>query len=212
MVMWGYARVSTADQDPGLQHDALVAAGVEQEHLITDHASGVRSDRPGLGRLLGQLEPGDVLVVWKLDRLGRSLAHLVGLISELGDRGVEFRSLTESMLDTTTPSGRLLFSIIGAFAAFERDLIAERTRAGLQRARAAGKPLGRPSRVQPRQHARIHELHAQGVAQTLIAEETGLSRQVVGRVLRGEIASLAWLAQGDALQHDADLVDASALP
>ena len=189
MNVWGYARVSTTDQDPGLQLDALQRAGVDQAHLITDHASGARTDRPGLTHLLAQLQAGDVLIVWKLDRLGRSLRHLVDIIDDLGSRGVEFRSLTEAM-DTTTPTGRLVFSIAGAFAAFERDLITERTRAGLQRARASGKQLGRPSRVKPRQLARILELHALGVPQTVIAEETGLSRQVVGRVVRGEIASL----------------------
>ena len=189
VTVWGYARVSTTDQDPGLQLDALQRAGVDQAHLVTEHASGTRVDRPGLNQLLAQLDEGDVLVVWKLDRLGRSLPHLIETLDDLGHRGVEFRSLTESM-DTTTASGRLLFALMGAFAAFERDLIRERTNAGLARVRAEGRQLGRPSAVTARQHALITTMAAAGESQRAIAETTGLSRSVVGRVIRGEIESL----------------------
>lgn len=190
MTTWGYARVSTADQDASAQLDALRRAGVPADRIVTDHASGARADRPGLARLLDQLEAGDGLTVWKLDRLGRSLSHLVQVVEQLGERGVEFRSLTEA-LDTTSPAGRLLFHIIGSVAEFERDLVRERTRAALAAARAKGRPLGRPSRVTPEQYRLIHQMAGAQATQGRIAATTGLSRAVVGRVIRGEIASLA---------------------
>lgn len=190
MTGWGYARVSTVDQDPTLQLAALRAAGVDEEHLVVDHASGSKEDRPGLSRLLDQLVDGDVLTVWKLDRLGRSLSHLVTVVDDLGKRGVQFRSLTES-LDTTTAAGRLLFHIVGAVAQFEREMTIERTRAALAQARLSDRPLGRPSRVNEHQFRLIHRMHATGESQGVIASTTGLSRAVVGRVIRDEIASLA---------------------
>lgn len=189
MTVWGYARVSTSDQDAGLQFDALRRAGVEDGRIVTDHASGTREDRPGLTRLLDDLEEGDVLTVWKLDRLGRSVSHLVSVVDELGRRGVEFRSLTEA-LDTTTPGGRLLFHVIAAVAQFERELIVERTRAALAVAKAQNRQLGRPSTVNEHQFRLIHQMAAAGTTHAVIAASTGLSKAVVGRVLRGEIASL----------------------
>lgn len=202
MTHWGYARVSTVDQDTGMQFEALRRAGVEEAHIVTDHASGTKQDRPGLMSLLEQVREGDVLTVWKLDRLGRSLAHLVTVVEDLGSRGVQFRSLTES-LDTTTPSGRLLFHVCGAVAQFEREIVAERTRAALQLARENNTPLGRPSRINADQFKLIHQMHAAGHPQTRIARTTGLSRAAVGRVIRGEIASLSRFdptPQPDALQ------------
>lgn len=190
VTVWGYTRVSTVDQDPALQLDALRAQGIDPEHTVTDHASGLKQDRPGLVRLLEEeLQPGDVLTVWKLDRLGRSLSHLVAVVDELGRRGIEFRSLTEA-LDTTTPAGRLLFHMMASVAQFEREMTAERTRAALATARK-NKTLGRPSRVNGHQFSAIHRMAAVGETQGVIASTTGLSRAVVGRVLRGEIASLA---------------------
>lgn len=190
MTQWGYARVSTVDQDASMQFDALRRAGIDADHIITDHASGTKVDRPGLTRLLATLGEGDVLTVWKLDRLGRSLAHLVSVVEDLGVRGVQFRSLTEA-LDTTTPSGRLLFHVVGAVAQFEREIVAERTRAALQLARENNASLGRPSPINEDQFRLIHQMHAAGHPQTRIARSTGLSRAAVGRVIRGEIASLA---------------------
>lgn len=146
MTQWGYARVSRVDQDPAPQFDALRRAGVDEAQLVVDHASGSQDNRPGLTRLLEQLEAGDVLTVWKLDRLGRSLPHLIAIIDSLGERGVEFRSLTDP-IDTTTPGGRLLFAVIGAVAQFERELIAERTKAALITARERNATLGRPTQV-----------------------------------------------------------------
>lgn len=136
----GYARVSTFDQDLSLQLDALAAAGCLK--IFKDHASGVRIDRVGLQAALDYMRDGEVLVVWKLDRLGRSLPHLIETVTELANRGVGFRSLTE-VIDTTTPGGRLIFHIFGALGQFERDLIAERTRAGLAAAAARGRRGGR---------------------------------------------------------------------
>jgi DNA invertase Pin-like site-specific DNA recombinase len=138
----GYARVSTDDQNAALQVDALKKAGCIK--VFTDHASGSKASRPELDKMLEQLRTGDVVVVWRLDRLGRSLKNLIELVEHLADRAVGFRSLSES-IDTTTANGRLFFSIMGALAEFERDLIRERTHAGLAAARARGRVGGRPS-------------------------------------------------------------------
>jgi DNA invertase Pin-like site-specific DNA recombinase len=138
----GYARVSTTDQQPGLQVDALEHAG--SYRVFTETASGARSDRPTLEHVLNQLRPGDTLVVWKLDRLGRSLRHSVDTVTGLAGRDVGFRSLQEA-IDTTTPGGKLVFHVFAALAEFERDLIRERTTAGLAAARARGRHGGRPS-------------------------------------------------------------------
>jgi DNA invertase Pin-like site-specific DNA recombinase len=140
MALIGYARVSTAEQDTALQTDALRKAGCER--VFEDTASGAKSDRPGLAAALAYLRDGDVLAVWRLDRLGRSLPHLIETISALEARGVGFRSLTES-IDTTTPGGRLIFHVFGALGQFERDLIRERTKAGLCAAAARGRKGGR---------------------------------------------------------------------
>ena len=142
----GYARVSTTEQDPALQHDALAAAGCYR--VFTDVASGAKADRPALGQLLDQLRPGDTLVVWRLDRLGRSLPDLIETVRGLEARGVGFRSLQES-IDTTTPGGRLIFHIFGSLAEFERELIRERTLAGLAAARSRGRRGGRPTVMTP---------------------------------------------------------------
>jgi DNA invertase Pin-like site-specific DNA recombinase len=138
----GYSRVSTAGQDVALQDDALSAAGCWK--VWTDVASGARTDRPQLALVLEALQPGNTLVVWRLDRLGRSLPHLIETVGELEGRGVGFRSLTES-IDTTTPGGRLVFHIFGSLAQFERELVKERTMAGLAAARARGRTGGRPT-------------------------------------------------------------------
>ena len=131
----GYARVSTTDQNLDLQQDALKAAGCER--ILTDTASGAKTERPGLNKALAECRSGDTLVVWKLDRLGRSLPHLVETVRELVARGVGFRSLQEN-IDTTTSGGKLIFHIFASLAEFERDIIRERTNAGLTAARARG--------------------------------------------------------------------------
>lgn len=144
----GYMRVSSVDdrQSVDLQRDALIAAGVDERHLFSDKASGARDDRPGLKACLEYLKHGDTLIVWKLDRLGRSLANLLTIITDLKDRGVAFRSLTEQM-DTSTPHGELLFSFFGALAQYERALTRERVMAGLAAARRRGRHGGRPPSI-----------------------------------------------------------------
>src|SRR5699024_57789 len=129
------------DQDARLQHDALEAAGCYK--VFTDTASGALASRPELGKLLDQLRPGDTLVVWRLDRLGRSIRHLIDQLTELQERGIEFRSLQEN-IDTGSSGGRLVFHIFASLAEFERDLISERTHAGLEAARARGRRGGSP--------------------------------------------------------------------
>ena len=140
-MLFGYARVSTADQSLDLQRDALAAAGCER--LFEETASGAKTDRAVLADALAFAREGDTLVVWKLDRLGRSLPDLIAKVSELKERGVGFRSLTEG-IDTTSAAGALVFHIFGALAEFERELIRERTAAGLASARARGRTGGRP--------------------------------------------------------------------
>ena len=144
--LMGYARVSTADQDLGLQLEALRSAGCRDERIFCDIASGARTARPGLEACLRTLVAGDTLVVWRLDRLGRSMTHLVTVIEELLGRQVGFRAICDGAIDTTTASGELMFHIFSALAQFERRLIQERTRAGLAAARARGKHGGRKPR------------------------------------------------------------------
>ena len=143
----GYARISKADDSQvlDLQIDALIQTGIHKENIYTDKISGVKDDRPGLENCLKALRKDDVLVVWKLDRLGRSLKHLISIIDDLNQRSIGFKVLTGEgvNLDTTTPAGKMVFSIFGAFAEFERELIRERTIAGLNAARARGKKGGR---------------------------------------------------------------------
>jgi DNA invertase Pin-like site-specific DNA recombinase len=145
----GYARISTEDQDVTLQLEALRRHGCGPERIFVDTASGARAHRPGLEACMASLQPGDVLVVWRLDRLGRSMPHLVHLMADLHIRGISFRSLGDGVIDTTTASGELVFHLFSALAQFERRLIQERTHAGLQAARARGRKGGRKP-VDPR--------------------------------------------------------------
>ena len=140
----GYARVSTDDQDLSLQIDALTKHGIPKSLIFSDKLSGAKNDRPGLARCLDALQSGDVLVVWRLDRLGRSMRHLITIVEGLRSRGIGFRSLNEGAIDTTSASGELIFNIFSALAQFERRLIQERTKAGLAAARARGRCGGRP--------------------------------------------------------------------
>jgi DNA invertase Pin-like site-specific DNA recombinase len=180
----GYARVSTLDQDPALQTVALDAAGCYR--VWTDKASGKLDSRPQLDRVLDQLRPGDTLVVWRLDRLGRSMKHLIAVVADLEERGIGFRSLTEN-IDTTTPAGKLIFHIFGALAEFERELIRERTMAGLAAARARGRKGGRPSVMTPEKLKVAREMLDTGehTAQT-VAATIGVSRSSLYRALAPE--------------------------
>jgi len=139
----GYARVSTNEQHLDLQQDALLKARVAAKDIFTDKVTGIKSERPGLNQALSHLREGDTLIVWRLDRLGRSLKHLIETITTLKEQGVAFKSLTEN-IDTSTATGTLVFQIFGALAEFERNLITERTMAGLEAARARGRKGGRP--------------------------------------------------------------------
>ena len=164
----GYMRVSTADQNLGLQCDALVAAGVSPDRIYEDVCSGRATDRPGLARALDVARDGDALVIWKLDRIGRSLPHVVGLVGDLQKRGVGLKVLTGDV-DTTTATGRLVFGIFATLAEFERDLIHERTMAGLAAARTRGRSGGRP-RVMTRQKLKA--------AMALMADRDNAARDV----------------------------------
>ncbi len=160
MALIGYARVSTAEQDTALQTDALRKAGCKQ--IFEDTISGAKADRQGLAAALAYLRDGDVLVVWRLDRLGRSLPHLIETIGALNARGIGFLSLTES-IDTTTSGGRLIFHVFGALGQFERDLIRERTKAGLSAAAARGRKGGRKPVVTTDKLQRAREHIANGL-------------------------------------------------
>jgi len=182
----GYARVSTGDQDAALQQDALKAAGCYR--IFTDTASGSLESRPELTKVLDQLRPGDTLVVWRLDRLGRSIRHLIDQLAALQERGVGFRSLQEA-IDTTSSGGRLVFHVFAALAEFERDLIRERTNAGLQAARARGRVGGRPpllTKDKLRTARRMYEQKDMTVEK--IGEVLGVSRTTVYRALRRDPA------------------------
>jgi DNA invertase Pin-like site-specific DNA recombinase len=177
----GYARVSTDDQNDELQVDALTSAGCVR--VFTDHASGSKASRPELDAMLAHLRPGDVVVVWRLDRLGRSLVNLITLVGDLADRGVGFRSLHDD-IDTTTANGRFFFHMMGAMAEFERELIRERTNAGLTAARARGRVGGRPKALTPakvRQVRTMYDSREHSAAE--IAKTLGVGVATVYRAL-----------------------------
>jgi DNA invertase Pin-like site-specific DNA recombinase len=177
----GYARVSTADQTLNLQLDALKHIGCAK--IFTDTASGAKAERKGLDEAISYVREGDTLVVWRLDRLGRSLQHLIETITKLHNMGIGFRSLTEQ-IDTTTSGRKLIFHIFGALAEFERDLIQERTQAGLQAARARGQVGGRPKVLSQKKVALLHELYANksnsviGICKTLGIPRTTFYRYI----------------------------------
>lgn len=178
----GYARVSTGDQTLDLQTDALTAAGCDR--IFTDTLSGAKSDRPGLEEALDYVRSGDTLVVWRLDRLGRSLQHLIETVTQLEQRGIGFRSLTES-IDTTTSGGKLIFHVFGALAEFERDLIRERTNAGLAAARARGRVGGRPRKLTAKQIELARRMHADKQTDVAtICQTLGISKSTLYRALK----------------------------
>ena len=182
----GYMRISKADgsQTLDLQRDALLAAGIDPARIYSDRASGRLDARPGLAACLAALAPGDTLLVWKLDRLGRSLRHLVNVVHDLTGRGVSLRVLTGhgAAIDTTTPAGKLIFSIFAGLAEFERELIVERTKAGLASARARGRRGGRPFKMTTEKLAwAIAAMQQRHVSVDLLCSELGISRQTLYR-------------------------------
>jgi DNA invertase Pin-like site-specific DNA recombinase len=173
-------RVSSADdrQSVDLQLDALTAAGIDERQLFSDKASGARDDRPGLKKCLDYLKQGDTLVVWRLDRLGRSLPHLLGLVGDLRERGVAFRSLSEAM-DTHTPHGELLFSFFGALAQYERALTRERVLAGLAAAKRRGRRGGRPPRLDGEKVDQIVAALEGGASKASVCRTFGVARSTL---------------------------------
>jgi DNA invertase Pin-like site-specific DNA recombinase len=181
----GYARVSTDEQNPDLQRHALKAAGCEQ--IFEDQISGMVMRRPGLDQALGYLGTGDTIVVWRLDRLGRSLPHLIETIRLIGDKGAGFRSLTES-IDTTTAGGRLVFHMMGALAEFERSLIIERTRAGMRAAKSRGVEVGRKRVLTAAQISHARVLVERGESPSAVARSLKVGRSTLYRALNASIA------------------------
>ena len=190
-MMVGYMRVSSTDdrQSVDLQRDALLTAGVDDRHLYSDKASGARDDRPGLKACLAYLKEGDSLVVWKLDRLGRSLPHLLSIVTDLKDRGVAFRSLTEQM-DTTTPHGELLFSLFGALAQYERALTRERVMAGLAAAKRRGRQGGRPPTIDAEMMEQIKTALDGGASKASVCRSFKVARST----LIGSLERIGWSA------------------
>jgi DNA invertase Pin-like site-specific DNA recombinase len=180
----GYARVSTHDQTLSLQRDALEKAGCEQ--IFTDTVSGTKAERKGLTEALSHLRAQDTLVVWRLDRLGRSLRHLIDTITELHAKGVGFKSLTEN-IDTTTSGGKLVFHIFGALAEFEREIIRERTQAGLASARSRGKVGGRPMALTPKEVQMLRNMASdRSLAVSDICKTLGIGRTTFYRYVKSE--------------------------
>ena len=179
----GYARVSTQEQNLDLQVKALKAAGCKT--IYKDKISGTTPTkaRPKLKKALKELRPRDVLVVWKLDRLGRSLGHLIETVSDLKERGIGFASVSES-IDTTTPGGKLFFHMMGALAEFERDLIVERTKAGMDAARKRGQHLGRPKKLDHAQLAHAREMIEQGKSRNEVARLLSVNPSTLYRRLQ----------------------------
>jgi len=182
----GYGRISKADDSQvlDLQIDALIKSGIEKVNIYTDKISGVKDDRPGLHNCLKALRKGDTLVVWKLDRLGRSLKHLITTIDDLNKREIGFKVITGEgiNIDTTTPAGKMIFSIFGAFAEFERELIRERTIAGLKAARARGRKGGRKFQLSKAQ-VRLAQVAMKNrdTSATELARELGITRATLYR-------------------------------
>ncbi|MDC9598579.1 recombinase family protein [Xenorhabdus anantnagensis] len=182
---FGYARISTHEQNAGLQLDQLRQAGCEE--IFCETASGIKAARPVLEQLLSKMRPGDVIVIWKLDRLGRSLRHLIELVNQLMEKGIGLKSLHDPV-DTTNAQGRLVFNIFASLAEFERDLIVERTQAGLAAARARGRSGGRPPGLNEKAKKKAIAAEALYIKGELsvneIAENLGISKVTLYRYLR----------------------------
>ena len=170
----GYARVSTEEQNLNLQIDALISAGCSRKNIYSDKVSGSKENRPGLNLCMEALQSGDTLMVWRLDRLGRSMSHLVKLVEDLRKKDISFKSICDGVIDTTSASGELVFNIFSSLAQFEKRLIQERTRAGLKAARARGKNGGRqpitsddPKVLTAKKMHKDHSLSIDNICKTL---------------------------------------------
>lgn len=187
MALIGYARVSTAEQNMALQLDALRKAGVDR--VFRDQGvSGSKSARPGLDSCLDHLRKGDVLTVWKLDRLGRNTQHVLTVVDDLMSRGIGFRSITEG-LHTEGAMGKAMLTIMAAFAQLERDTMIERTRAGLAAAAANGRKGGRPRKIDDADAAKARQLRQKGIAAVDIGKMLGVSRATVYRYLADDVSA-----------------------
>ncbi len=182
---YGYARVSTEDQNPAMQLAALKKAGCKT--VFKDEVTGAHVKRPALSRCLNKLETGDTLIVWKLDRLGRSLRDLITMLDDFRSKGIRFRSLTEA-IDTETPTGRAMWQMIGVLAELERSLIVERTRAGVKAAQRRGVKFGQKLKLTPDRLAHAQKLIEQGTTPTQAAKIIGVSRATIYRALQREAA------------------------
>ena len=183
---YGYARVSTDDQNPAMQLAALKKAGCKTP-VFKDELTGAHVNRPALTRCLKTLQPGDTLIVWKLDRLGRSLRDLIHMLDDFKRQGIKFKSLTEA-IDTETPTGRAMWQMIGVLAELERSLITERTRAGVKAAQRRGVKFGRKAKLTPDRLAHARKLIDQGKSPTEAAKIIGIARATIYRALQREAA------------------------
>jgi DNA invertase Pin-like site-specific DNA recombinase len=181
MPLFGYARVSTRDQDLAAQDAELRAAGCAK--VFKEKVSGVKTDRPELVKAIGRLEPGDVLVVTRLDRLARSTRDLLNVLDELAKRGAGFKSLKDTWADTTTPHGKLMLAVLGGLAKFERELIRARTGEGRKRAKERGVRFGRPRKLTPHQRQEAIQRLAAGETQTDVARTYNVDATTIGRLL-----------------------------
>ena len=186
-MIFGYARVSTQDQNLDLQIDALNKYGVER--IFKEKMTGTKKERPQLDEMLKYVRSGDTIVVWKLDRIGRSMRHLMELVDHFKDNGINFVSLHES-IDTSTPTGKLMFNIMASLAEFERDMIAERTRSGLESARARGRKGGRPSKSadKVKMALKMYDSKEYGIPE--ITEATGVSKTSLYRYIKERVQKL----------------------
>jgi DNA invertase Pin-like site-specific DNA recombinase len=180
MTSYGYARVSTNGQDLAAQEAELMAAGCAK--VFKEKASGAKTDRVALGKVIRRLEPGDVLVVTRLDRLARSTRDLLNILATVSERQADFRSLRDTWADTTTPHGRLMLTVLGGLAEFERELIRARTGDGRARAKSRGVKFGRPSALTPHQRQEVMKRLAQGEAQADLARSYGVSQATISRL------------------------------
>ena len=179
---FGYGRVSSNDQNPDLQINALIDAGVPKENIFIERKSGKNMDRDQLKLLRSKLRGGDAIIIWKLDRLGRSLSDLLTIVKEFEEKGVSFKSLTENF-DTTTPQGKLFFSMCGAFAEYERSMIQERVTEGIKAAKERGTKFGRPIKADENLKSMVLALHSKGVPKKEICLKLGVSRSTIYRAI-----------------------------